>query len=132
MRSDQAAQTPYGVWVALGDMRLLIHLRGVLSYPIHRFCFGSKALNSALVTRVVSDHHVPPGPFLIWERLNDWFLVGIGHQAEYDVSGEAGKALGPLYSNRVSTKNCRDESLSCRSATGRRCLARSWPAGVIQ
>lgn len=85
-------------------MRLLIHLRGVLSYPIHRFCFGSKALNSALVTRVVSDHHVPPGPFLIWERLNDWFLVGISHKAEYDGSGEAGKALGPLYSNQVSTK----------------------------
>ena len=77
MRTDQADQTPEGVQVALRDMRLLIHLRGVLSYPIHRFCFGSKALNSALVTRVVSDHHVPPGPLVIWELLNDWFLVGI-------------------------------------------------------
>ena len=115
------------------DMRLLIHLRGVLSYPIHRFCFGSKALNSALVTRVVSDHHVPPGPFLIWERLNDWFLVGISHKAEYDGSGEAGKALGPLYSNRfLSTKTVMMVPLMPRSATGRRCLAPSWPAGVIR
>jgi hypothetical protein len=45
----------------LGPSWILVDLRGVVSYPIDRLIFGSKALNPALVALVIPDDHMPLG-----------------------------------------------------------------------
>jgi len=58
---------------------LLIHLRGIASYPVHGLAFGGKTLNPALVALVVSDDHVPARPQLIGEGFHDGCFVRFRH-----------------------------------------------------
>lgn len=63
---------------------LLIQLRCVGRYPIHRLTFGREAIDAPLVAVVISDNDVPTRPHLVLEGQHDRFFVGLSHAGIMD------------------------------------------------
>ncbi|MFY9895681.1 MAG: hypothetical protein WAK63_16300 [Xanthobacteraceae bacterium] len=64
---------------SLTASRLLIHLRGVGSYPIHSLIFAGKTINPAFVALVIPDDHMPAGTHLVRKGLHDRLFFRIRH-----------------------------------------------------